>query len=524
VGAAHEERERVVPSDEAWRATPIGVRLYVAWIDAELGRTQAALAYAEQQHRDELRRRDRLLMEKDAQIARLDQENRRLRETARLTSRNSSKPPSSDPPSAPKRVAKHSNGKRRGGQPGHPKHTRALVDASAVAVVTEHKPQQCERCHAPLMGEDPEPVRHQTVDLPVVTPVVVEYRLHSLRCACGHTTRACLPEGANPTGFGPRLEATVATLVGACRLSHRSVVAVMGDLFSVRLGLGSITKILGRVSVAIEGPVDEALAAVADDDSAKHVDETGWWQRGADGTNEDGRRAWLWVAATATVVAFRVALSRGQRVAREVVGALASGVLITDRYAAYAWVGVHNRQLCWAHLKREFVRMSERRGASGRVGRELVKIADEVFAARRALDEGRLEGEAWVMTMGELRQRAREQLEVGSEFTVRSTERSERTRTRNTCRELLRLEPAMWTFVRRADVALTNNLAERSLRHAVLWRRASFGSQSASGAECVARLLTVVMTRRARGLSTHEYFVAACKAARAGQSAPSLLS
>lgn len=512
------------PALEAWCGASLEVRDYIYALERRVLQLQHARVFTEQLQADELRRRDRIITEKDLELARLEQENRLLRERLRLTSRTSSKPPSSDPPSVPKRVAKKPSGKRRGGQPGHPKHERALVPTDECQIVVEHRPAACASCLEPLSGEDPEPLRHQTVELPVVVPHVTEHRLHSLRCSCGHLTRACLPEGTNGTGFGPRLEATVATLAGACRLSHRAVQSVLADMFGVRVGLGSVTNILSRVSRAVEAPVSQAREHVREADETKHADETGWFQRGADGTNEDKRRAWLWVAATAAVVAFTVALSRGRTMAREVIGELAAGVLVSDRYSAYAYVGVHSRQLCWAHLVREFERISERSGPSGRVGRGLRKVGEEVFSAWHAREQGTLGAEAWVERMGAMRQRARELLERGARFDLRAAEKSERSRTRNTCAELLKLEPAMWTFVGREGVPLTNNAAERQLRHAVLWRRSSFGSQSEGGAETSARLLTVVMTRKVQGKSAYEYFVAACEAAHEGREAPPLIA
>ena len=83
-------------------------------------------------------------------------------------------------------------------------------------------------------------------------PLVEEHRLHSLRCACGHTTRACLPAGVNGTGFGPRVEATVALLVGGCRLSHRTTAEVMGELLGVRVGLGTVSTLLARAGTSLE--------------------------------------------------------------------------------------------------------------------------------------------------------------------------------------------------------------------------------------------------------------------------------
>jgi transposase len=114
-------------------------------------------------------------------------------------------------------------------------------------------------------------------------------------------------------------------------------------------------------------------------------------------------------------------------------------------------------------------------------------------------------------------------LERGAGVNTREHERSERSLTKNTCKEMLEVEPAMWLFIQKPEVGLTNNEAERALRHAVMWRRVSFGSQSQGGAEMVGRLLTVGMTLKRRGESIHKYMVEACRARNEGRAAPSLL-
>ena len=81
----------------------------------------------------------------------------------------------------------------------------------------------------------------------------------------------------------------------------------------------------------------------------------------------------------------------------------------------------------------------------------------------------------------------------------------------------------MGTFLTRREIGMTNNLSERSLRHAVLWRRTSCESQSESGAETVARLLTVVMTMRSRGESAPRFLLDGCESAHAGRAGPSLV-
>jgi transposase len=360
--------------------------------------------------------------------------------------------------------------------------------------------------------------------VPVPSPLVVEHRLHSLSCSnCGYATRAVLADPVNAVGFGPGVEAVVATLWSACRLSHRMIVDTMRDLFGVRMAVGTVSNILDRVGCHVEAPVEQARAHVKEAEEPKNVDETGWYNRGADGSNPTGRRAWLWVAATAAVVAFQVALSRSQTVAKNLLGAVVRGTVITDRYLGYGFVDLERRQLCRAHLYRDFVRISERKGESGTVGRQLVRTTEKLFRLWGRYREGRLGQEIWESETAALRFRMRGLLERASGFETRRDERSERTRTKNTCREMLEVEPAMWLFVSRPEVGMTNNYAERQLRHAVLWRRASFGSQSARGAELVALLLTVVMTRRAQGTSVHEFLLEACRAAREGRQAPALV-
>jgi transposase len=527
MGYADVEARLLGPTHDDWVGVSHAILRYVQALWFLISRLSVDKRILELDLCEEIARRDRVIAEKDLELGRLEQELRLLREKGRMTSRNSSKPPSSDPPGTRKPRPARAKGKRqRGGQVGHPFHARPLVPAEQIPrdQIVDHRPETCRACAHPLEGDDPAPHRHQIVEIPVPAPLVFEHRLHSLCCpACGERTRASLPDSVSATGFGPGVEAVVATLWSACRLSHRMISDVMRDLFGVRLALSTVSNLLARGGRAVEARVEEARAHVTTADEAKNVDETGWFQRGADGSNPKGAKAWLWVAVTQSVAAFRVALSRSQDMAKTMVGTLTAGVLVSDRYLGYRFVGVFNRQVCWAHLMRDFRRISERSGPSTRIGKGLLKVAKKVFAAWKRYQEGKLDEEQWRRQMGELRQRARELLEQGARFDTRENEKSERTMTKNTCAELLKLEPALWLFVTRPEVGITNNVAERSLRHAVLWRRASFGSQSARGAQLVAVMLTVVMTKRLRGESVHAYFLEACRAAREGREAPSLL-
>src|SRR3954451_15662758 len=143
-----------------------------------------------------------------AELAALRAENARLQARVQAlearvgpNSTNSSRPPSSDPPATPLRPPAAPTGRRRGGQPGHPPHQRAVVPPEQVDAVVVHWPTHCRQCVAPLAGEAVgEPVRHQVTELPPVRAVVTEHQLQHVPCgACGTTTCAILP-AAVPTG------------------------------------------------------------------------------------------------------------------------------------------------------------------------------------------------------------------------------------------------------------------------------------------------------------------------------------
>src|SRR5262249_18021926 len=216
----------------------------------------------------------------------------RLLERLQQDSHNSSRPPSSDPPQAlRKRTRRGPSGRKRGGQPGHPGQSRAVIPTTAVDTIVPVKPTQCARCQHPLVGEDPQPYRHQVTEVPPVQPVVTEYQLHRLVCpACGASTRAPLPGGGPPGGFGPRVPAIVALGTGAYRLSKRTTQEVMADLFGLSMSLGTIPQLEQATAHAVADPVAEARTYVRTQPSA-HLDETGW--------REGHTRAWLWVAVTA---------------------------------------------------------------------------------------------------------------------------------------------------------------------------------------------------------------------------------
>jgi transposase len=442
----------------------------------------------------------------EARVAALVAMVQALQEQLHQTSRNSSRPPSSDPP-LPQRPHRPREQRRRGGQPGHPGSTRTLIPVEEVDEVVVIKPAQCMHCQAPLSGDDPQPWRHQVIELPPIKPVVTEYQWHQLACpACGETTRAPWPAGVPSGTYGPRVQATVALCTGAYRLSKRTTQQVMEEVFGVPMSVGTISPLERATTEAVAAPVAEARTYVHEQ-AVAHLDETSWRQ--------GDKRAWLWVAVTSLVTVFLVRLSRGGQVARELLGEHFAGILVTDRYSAYNWYPVRWRQVCWAHLLRDFEAMRGRGGRSEEIGDALLAQAHQMFTWWHRVREGTLKRSTFRSYMTPLRREVERLLEAGS--------RCGAPKTAGTCRDILKWREALWTFVQVAGVEPTNNTAERAIRPGVLWRKGSFGTQSAEGSRFVESMMTVVATLKQQQRNVLEYLTAACEAALRGEAAPSLL-
>src|SRR5215213_9815247 len=441
------------------------------------------------------------LREQVAEVDDLKAEIAELRERLGQNSSNSSRPPSTDLPSYKPKPPREPKGRKRGGQPGHQGHSRQIVPVEEVDHVIDLKPRRCMRCGQRLRGADPQAERHQVSEVPPVKVEVTEYRRHSLCCsACGAVTQANWPAGVARTSFGPRAQAIIGYLTGRLSASHRDVVEATAVLYGLRLSTGSVSAIQRQVSAALGAPVDGARRFVCRQ-KAQYVDETGW--------REAGRLKWLWVNATADVTAFHVLDGRSADDARQVISQSAKGVVATDRYWSYNWLASRRRQVCWAHLSRDFQAMVERGGESEQTGRALLKQVKRLFKLWHKVRDGDL-GRAQLQTaIRPVRQKVKEVLEAGAQAGHKKT--------RNTCGNILKVERSLWAFVRAEGVEPTNNAAERALRRAVLWRKKSFGTQSAEGSRFVERILTAVTTLRQQGRDVLAYLTDACRAALGGE-------
>jgi transposase len=442
-----------------------------------------------------------------AEVARLQAQVKTLQAQLSQTSANSHKPPSSDPPTRARVRVRELSTRRRGGQPGHRGTTRSLRPVAEIDELHVCQPTHCANCGSLLTGRDPSPLRHQVTELPPLKPTVTEYRLHALRCRqCGEVTRAPWPEGVPERAFGPRLQALVAVLSGAYRLSKRNIQQLLADCFGVELALGSISALESATSEALREPVAEARRSVLQQPVA-YLDETGW--------REANHRAWLWTAVTQAVTVFLIRFSRGSQVAKELVGEGFAGILVSDRWSGYRWVPIKQHQLCWSHLIRDLQQMAEAGGSAGAIGETLGMCARQLFHWWHRVRDGTLQRSSCCVYVAQLRVEVRALLREGA--------LCEDAKSAALCRSLLKHEAALWTFISQEGVEPTNNPAECALRPVVLWRKSSFGTQSRAGSDFVERMLTVVATLRQQQRHVLTYVTATCQAALHGQPPPSLL-
>jgi len=422
----------------------------------------------------------------EARVAELEQRLSR-------SSRNSSLPPSADPPSAPPRPRQAASGRERGGQPGHKGTSRLLLTLERVDEVVEHWPRRCRCGHVFCTTEREavgEPARHQVAELPPTAVILSEHRLQRLRCPdCGATTRAQLPAGVPPGAFGPRLQAAVATLSVRNRVSRRDTTELLRELFGAALSTGSIDAIVQHAGEALAEPHAQ-LADQIRSASVVNIDETGWRLRG-------GKRT-LWGALTLRAAVFRIAEGRHRREAQALLGEDFSGVACSDRWWAYDYLDPERRQLCWAHLVRDFTAHSEGLGAQKEFGAAGLRVTGRLFAA---WDECRWDADRARLSerIGPLQEELRALLEEAARKSTKTRYH------RPFAKNLLKRWPALWTFASVPGVEPTNNYAERGLRGAVIYRKLSLGSQSEEGERTIERLLSASVTCRLQGRSLFAY-------------------
>ena len=437
-----------------------------------------------------------------ALLAKLEELESRLNKTPQ----NSSLPPSTQHPHARPPAKKAKSKRKQGGQPGHKKHERALVPVEQCDEVQLLKPTACRRCGGKLSGLDPQPLRHQVWELPEIKPYVAEYQQHRLRCpCCGESTCAELPTGVSAGQAGPRLVAFTALLMAYFRQSKRRTAMFLETILGQPCSAAWTVKLQNQATAALRPCYDE-LAARLPEQPQLGIDET---------PNKEGpRKTWLWAFVATRFTVFALRLTRAATVLDELLSDRFDGVVMCDRAKMYWSLGC--LQWCWAHLKRDFQALidSDDRQVK-RLGHDLMRPTRKMFAGWKRYRDGTLTRGALKQLMMPIRAEI-EGLLLRGVF-------SGNQRLMGMCNELYDHRQWLWTFLEHEDVEPTNNGSERALRHAVIWRKLSFGTQSASGSRFVETMLTVIETCRQQRRNAFTFITAAVEAHLAHQTAPSLL-
>jgi transposase len=464
--------------------------------------------------------------ELEALVAELMAQNQALRERVEelerqlgRNSRNSSSPPSSDTPLTraerrrlAREKAKQLSKRKPGGQPGHEGKHRQMAPAERVDRHTEHLPESCGCGHRFSGSEErvDDPLVHQQWELPPIRPLVFQYDLVRLRCpCCGKPRLGELPAGVSWSAFAPRLQAHIGVLAGVYRLSRRQVREVVREIFAIPISTGAVDASIMRMSAILKDPWEQLRASIQAAQQV-HADETGWRLRGA--------YECLWVATTALAACYRIDPTRSQQAAKELLGEQFGGFVICDRYVGYHWLDVLQQQLCWAHAIRQLVALSERDRTPGKLGRKLLAAARVVIGTHRQYlaEDHDLD---WLRAqLAPLREQIQTLLQKGA--------RGREQKTANFCAGLLAEYDALWTFcdVNDLQIPVTNNAAERALRHAVILRRVQGGTQSERGSRWIERILSIRETMRLQDRSALDYLINAATAWHTGLPAPSPLA
>jgi transposase len=438
------------------------------------------------------------------EINELKEKVRILEEKLNTNSSNSSKPSSQDPYRKPKR--QKPSGKSQGAQLGHKGYKRQIAPADQVDVIHELKPTDCPNCKSSSFDEIISTDVRQVTELPEAPPQITQYNIHTCRCGrCGKHVKAEIPNEAQ-YGFGPRLMGLITSLTGEFRLSKRQVTALMGK-FGVKICSGSVCKIHERASQILAVPYED-IRQYTLSQKKLNADETSW--------KTLAQRRWMWVGVSQDSVFFKIKVSRSSEAFRDVFGNF-NGTLTTDRYGAY---NSHEgkQQLCWGHADRDFQKISERGGIDESIGEELKKSADDLFRFWNHFKAGFISREDLISHFEkEIMEDVKVLLKAGA------AHEETHSKTKATCLDFFNKFESLWVFLYEEGVEPTNNKAERSLRHGVILRKLTYGSQSEKGQVFVERILTVAGTLKERAKDTLGYLAACFKSYIEGRPAPPIL-
>lgn len=286
---------------------------------------------------------------------------------------------------------------------------------------------------------------------------------------------SAVPLPSTTVTFGDNVRVLVATLITIERCSYEQVRTLLLMLFGMRISDGEISNILDAEAKALD-PAESALLASIREESSHHMDESRYDISG------ETRYAWGIIGGTSGDSVYRLGVSRGKGIAQELRGE-SIGVLVSDDYGAYRILAEHH-QLCFAHLIRKFRDLAQHEGFSDAQKEDVVHTYQTIKDIYRHVVSA-----VSATTPESARATLTAQLRVVAMLHERDPKPVVRLKT-----TLMKNISSYLTCLAFPSIALTNNLAERALRHIVLKRKNSFGCKSAKGAKTLSTLLSVLLS------------------------------
>lgn len=429
---------------------------------------------------------------------------------ARKNSSTSSKPPSSDMVKSP--AARKQPGRRkRGGQPGHPRHERVAFPPEQVTHTEDYAFNCCPDCGGPVELLDVPARVLQQMEVPAQPVQVTEHRSRVCRCGkCQREFAAPVPEKIQAAGLvGPRLTSLVAYLKGACHCSFSTIRKYLRDTLQVSISRGQLRNLCGKVADSLAGAWQELFASLPEQPRL-NIDETGH--------KENGQALWTWCFRAPLFTLFQISPSRGSEVLVEALGLEFSGVIGCDYFSAYRKYMRLNEhvlvQFCLAHLIRDVKFLVDHPHSRNRAyGERVLSALRELFAIIHRQDQYPSE-RAFRIALED----------QGYEVWLQATFRTPPTKEAKNLAQRFRKHGAEYIrFVTTPGIEPTNNLAEQAIRFVVLDRKVTQGTRSVAGRHWCERIWTVLATCAQHGRDVLEFLVESIEAAFAQRAGPSLL-
>lgn len=435
-----------------------------------------------------------LLEKLSKKVAELEEQVSNLKEKINLNSNNSSIPSSvkkGKNPNKPKEAPK-----KRGALKGHKGHSKKIRSSEEADKIIELYPDNKCSCGGDI-GEIKLRTRKQIIEIPSPRYELIEYQVYEGKCVdCKTKAKCSVPSEIGQSNFGVRLHSFMSLMRTKYRLSKRQVKELLSDIYGVSISLGSVSNAEGRTSMALELPYNNIIAEMEKSKANIHIDETGYRQL--------SRNGWAWVIANNSNTYFHLSPSRGKKIALSLLGRFInkSNIFISDRYPAYNFIAENRHQLCWAHLKRDFTRISEREGKAGKIGRKLLFIFSQIFKLWKKYGSNYLL-KVHLKKRRLLINKLKKTLLLATTCGHKPTER--------TCDNILSLGKSIYNFLYIPDLDATNNLAERQIRPLVISKKLSFGANSDRGCRFIERAFSIIMTCAQQQKNPLDFFQQALK-------------